>query len=87
MSLGPQWLAPRAMRDELLGHLGQIARELRTTNSLARALIQGLLEGVTEVPISRADPELRVASQLIGKRDPSDAPFVAVALKGRALGI
>jgi predicted nucleic acid-binding protein len=84
---GIEWLAPPTTAAELRGHVGKIAKELHRSRSESLEVVETLLSHLTEVEVRKSDPEFRRAESMLRGRDLSDAPFVAVALKVRALGI
>ena len=84
---GIDWVAPAATATELRRHVAEIAKELRATRAKAAEAVETLLAKLGEVQVNRTDPEFRRALSMMKGRDPSDAPFVAAALKVRALGI
>jgi len=70
-----------------MAHAAEIAVELGGTAERASRFLERLLRGVSEVEVGPDDPEAETARRLIGGRDPTDIPFVALALRTEALGI
>lgn len=87
MRPGVEWAAPPSARRELLEHADEIAEEMRASREDASKFLEKLLGVVDEVAIGPDDPEAETARRLIGGRDPTDIPFVALALRISALGV
>jgi predicted nucleic acid-binding protein len=84
---GIEWIAPPAAALEIRAHIGEVAAIARLDGESMARLIDELLARIIEVPLNREDPEMAMARQLIGGRDPSDIEFVAAAIKFGAAGI
>jgi predicted nucleic acid-binding protein len=87
--LSPQFefLLPEFALEEIDRHRGKIARHSQLRPEEIQVLIGVLVEAVTVVPMDRVVPHLAVAEELIGARDPTDVPFVALALAEQNEGI
>jgi predicted nucleic acid-binding protein len=79
--------SPASVREEILAKLPVFATALHLTQARAREALEEILRPITFHPMSREQTAFLVAMELIGKRDPSDAPVVALAIKLDALGI
>lgn len=84
---GIEWLAAPATGRELRAHTAEIAEAVGCSHADASELIETLLGHLTEVRVRASDPEFHRAVAMVGKRDVSDAPFVAAAIKVGAIGI
>jgi len=82
-----EWLIPHVARAEAERHLPRIAAATNRSVDEARRALGILLDRAVLVEVSAGDHEYALASELIGRRDPSDVEFVAACLKTGALGI
>jgi predicted nucleic acid-binding protein len=84
---GIEWVAPTTVRSEILANVPTPARALRLSVPMTHTALEHLLAHVTFVPVSAHEPAFLTATGLIGRRDASDVPVVAVALRVGSLGI
>lgn len=75
-----EYLLPEYALEELNLHKAAIARRSGLSSEGVDIILSILLENVTIIPASRIKPFFKKAHEIIGSIDPSDVPFVALAL-------
>jgi predicted nucleic acid-binding protein len=86
-SRAAEWVIPQAAKAEVERHLPRLAALSMRRVDEAREAVELLMNRAVLIEVSKRDPELALARELIGGRDPSDIDFVAACLKSGALGI
>jgi predicted nucleic acid-binding protein len=84
---GIEWVVPSEIRGEVLDRIDELARRLKARPMDARLFVVEILGRATEIDLRPEEPASRLARDLIGRRDPSDIPFVGAAIKLGALGV
>jgi predicted nucleic acid-binding protein len=82
-----EFFLPEYALQEIEAHKAQISRRSGLSESEIDVVLSILLENVGIVPASNIKPYLKKADKIIGRVDPSDTPFVALALSIKNDGI
>jgi len=82
-----EFLLPEYALQEIDAHKAHISKQSGLSRNEIDIVLSTLLENISIVPASEIKPYLKKADNIIGHIDPSDVPFVAVALSVKNEGI
>ncbi len=82
-----EFLLPEYALQEIETHKSHISKQSNLSNDEIDIVLSVLLENICIVPASEIKPHLEKAEKIIGSIDPSDVPFVALALSIKNDGI
>lgn len=79
-STSAQLFAPELLRREIEDHLAELVQRSGLSASQVKQLLQRIFAEITWVGEPAMAPHLAIATKAIGKRDPTDVPYLACAL-------
>jgi predicted nucleic acid-binding protein len=82
-----EFLLPEYALEELEVHKDYISKRTGLKKEEIDVALSLLMENITIIPASDIKPNLKKADKIIGSIDPSDVPFIALALSTKNDGI